>query len=332
MKLISYLPSVILWGVFLYAFGQDRSRYRNCVLLFAALCETLRVILLTIGERALTMGLVFVLFVLMLVPFFLIWNGIVMIRREGVSAAHILSLLLGIAVGVGEIATFLWYLAPHTLQPAEKAMQTLSAVVGLTVFYASLSFLMFMIYAVFLMIIPRRRDFDYVIVLGAGLRDGMVPTKLLSDRIDKAIKVYHQDPTAPYLVPSGGKGDDEKIPEAEAMKRYMLEKGIPEEKIIAEDASATTRENLANSKQIIEERGGGRYIAIVTSNYHVYRALRYARRIGLNCTGIGSHVAYYFWPSALIREYIAIHAEKKHALIFLAGWLLLMFIVLMPMM
>ena len=53
----------------------------------------------------------------------------------------------------------------------------------------------------------------------------------------------------------------------------------------------------------------------------MYRALRYCRKIGLKCTGIGSHVAFYYWPSALIREYIAIHCEPKHAVIFAAGWL-----------
>ena len=66
---------------------------------------------------------------------------------------------------------------------------------------------------------------------------------------------------------------------------------------------------------------GRKYTALVSSNYHVYRALRYCREVGLECTGIGSHVAFYYWPSALIREYIAIHAEKKHLILFLAGWL-----------
>ena len=62
----------------------------------------------------------------------------------------------------------------------------------------------------------------------------------------------------------------------------------------------------------------------MTSNYHVYRALRYCRKIGLKCTGIGSHVAFYYWPSALIREFIAINVEKKHLLFLLLGWVLFM--------
>ena len=104
------------------------------------------------------------------------------------------------------------------------------------------------------------------------------------------------------------------------MKRYLLEQGIPESDIIMEDKSATTLENLKFSKDIIDSREGRKYTALVTSNYHVYRALRYCRKVGLKCKGIGSHVAMYYWPSALIREYIAVHSEKKHAILFALGW------------
>ena len=68
----------------------------------------------------------------------------------------------------------------------------------------------------------------------------------------------------------------------------------------------------------------------MTSNYHVYRALRYCRRIGMDCTGIGSHVAFYYWPSALIREFIAIHTEKKHLFYLIGGWILTLAIVMIP--
>ena len=182
------------------------------------------------------------------------------------------------------------------------------------------------------MLIPQKRDFDYVIIHGAGLSGGEKLTKLLAERVDKAMLVYRKDPTPPYLIPSGGRGGDEKISEAEAMKRYMIENGIPEDHILAEDRSATTFENLTNSKKIIDARGGRRYTALVTSNYHVYRALRYCKKIGLQCTGIGSHVAFYYWPCALIREYVAVHAEKKHAVMLAAGWILVLAAVMIPLM
>ncbi|MBQ5340930.1 MAG: YdcF family protein, partial [Oscillospiraceae bacterium] len=166
------------------------------------------------------------------------------------------------------------------------------------------------------------RDFDYVVIHGAGLINGEKVTKLLSDRLDKAIDVYRKDPTPPKMIPSGGQGSDEKVSEASAMKDYLLEHGIPESDIIMEDRSTTTFENLRFSKEIIDSFDGRKYTALVSSNYHVFRAMRYARMIGLSCTGIGSHVAFYYWPSALIREYIAIHAEKKHLIMLIIGWLL----------
>ena len=134
------------------------------------------------------------------------------------------------------------------------------------------------------------------------------------------------------------RSSNEKIPdEAEKNSRirteiedYLKEKGIPEDKIILEDKSATTFENLRNSKAIIDAAEGNKYTALVTSNYHVYRALRYCRRIGMDCTGIGSHVAFYYWPSALIREFIAIHTEKKHLFYLIGGWILTLAIVMIP--
>ena len=195
-----------------------------------------------------------------------------------------------------------------------------TSIIIVTVVYGSISFVIFMLYSVFLMIIPRKRDFDYVIIHGAGLIDGEKVGKLLQDRLDKAIDVYRKDPTPPKLIPSGGRGSDENLSEAEAMKRYLLEQGIPEDDIIMEDQSTTTLENLQFSKSILDGFDGRKYIALVTSNYHVYRALRYCRRVGLKCKGIGSHVAFYYWPSALIREFIAIHTEKKHAIAFMLGW------------
>lgn len=331
---ILWTAAAAFWGVFTIMFSKDRSRYRNCAVLFLALLTTMEAVLLSGGPQAFRVAAIVIAIILFLVPEFLIWNGIVMIRRENASNANVLSLMLGIVILIGEIATLVLLLR-QVMMDKEGPLNQISEVpllillgISITVIYGSLSFLMFMIYSVFLMGIPRKRDFDYVIIHGAGLIDGERVSKLLADRVDKAIEIYRKDPTPPFMIPSGGQGGDEKVSEAEAMKRYLLEKGIPEEHIILEDQSKTTYENLANSKAIIEAREGRKYTALVTSNYHVYRALRYCRKIGLKCTGVGSHVAFYYWPSALIREYIAVHAEKKHALMFLAGWLVLMLPVL----
>lgn len=328
--LIFFLFSVCFWAVFLHCFQKDRSRYRNCYLLFLALLSMIPFILSLFGDN---MGsAVFAVFItvsvaLFIVPFFLIHNGIIMLRREGKHLSHLLSLALGAAILVGEAATVFLVVKYSTAFTLDRSFYrsgwfVAGSLISVTVIYGSMTFLIFMIYTLFLQIIPRKKDFDYVIIHGAGLLHGDQLSKLLRDRLDKAITVYRRDPTPPRIIPSGGKGADETVPEAEAMKQYLIGQGIPESDILPENASKTTLENLRFSKQILDGLEGRKYTALVTSNYHVYRALRYCRKIGLNCTGIGSRVAFYYWPSAMIREFIAIHAEKKHAVLFAAGWLL----------
>ena len=324
-----FLVAALFWLIFAVSFHLDRSRYRNCYLLFAALVVTELFILSLLGDYSLVVTIILlaiIFLVILIAPVFLIMNGIVMFRREGHSLANLLSFVFGIVIGVGELATFAAVLLPEFTVSWEPAgtifsLRALSMFVSISVIYVSICFVIFMIYCVFLQIIPRKKDFDYVIIHGAGLIDGEKMSKLLSQRVDKTIDVYQKDPTPPILIPSGGKGSDEKISEAEAMETYLLEKGIPAEKIIKEDQSKTTYENLVNSKKIIDEREGSKYTALVTSNYHVYRALRYCHKIGLKCIGIGSPVAFYYWPSALIREFIAVHSEKKRLIIFVLGWI-----------
>ncbi len=337
--LLSGTISLICWIVFQCCFRRDRSRYRNCYLLFFALVSSIPFLISLAGRHgeAAAGVLTEVIFIaLLIVPFFLIINGIVMIRREGRQIPHLLSLILGIIVLAGEIATESVVIA-HALTPAPDAARELhrsawflaGVMTSVTVVYGSMSFVIFMLYTLFLHILPKKKDFDYVIIHGAGLLQGGTVSPLLKDRLDKAVKIYRRDPTPPKMIPSGGKGRDENVSEAEAMARYLIEQGIPETDIIREDRSSTTLENLKFSKEILDSLGGRKYTALVTSNFHVYRALRYCRRIGLACTGIGSHVAFYYWPSALIREFIAVHMEKKHLAASVAGWLLCMAGVLM---
>lgn len=323
--------SLFCWLFFVLSFNYDRRRYRNCALLFIALVSTVPALCSLAGpdaSRVLYFCIIVFCIALLIVPFFLIHNGIIMIRREGRSLSTMLSLLLGLVIGFGEISTFLFLLWVENSGGSGRLVSTLehtaliNYLISVTVIYGSVAFLMFMLYSVFLMIIPPRKDFDYIIINGAGLLDGDRVPKLLQDRIDKAIDVYMSDPSPTIMIPSGGQGSDETVSEAEAMSRYMMDKGIPEYRIIKEDKSTTTMENLENCKKLIDRMEGRKYTTLVTSNYHVYRALRYCRKIGLDCTGIGSHVAFYYWPSALIREFVAIHSEKKHFIMLVAGWVL----------
>ena len=322
------VPCLLFWGVLAVSVSADRSRFRNCIYLLLAAASTAPLFCVLSGRHALgtARALSILIFaVLLSVPFVLIENGVIMYRKEGRSLANMLSLIMGILVGVGEMCFFLFFIFPIFWSDQNSDFITTGMKVllfiSLSVMYVSVVFVSFMSYTVLLQLIPRKRDFDYVIIHGSGLLRGREVSKLLADRIDKAIEVYEKDPTPPILIPSGGKGRDEEISEAEAMEQYLIEHGIPKDHIIREDRSTTTRENLIFSKKIIDERAADPYVALVTSNYHVYRALSLCDDIDLECTGIGAHVARYYWPSALLREFAAIMSKKKNLLIFIAGWL-----------
>ena len=322
------VPCLLFWGVLAVSVTVDRSRFRNCIYLLLAAASSAPLFCVLSGSHALgtARALSILIFaVLLSVPAVLIENGVIMYRKEGRSLQNMLSLIMGILVGVGELCFFLFFIFPIFWSDRNSEFITTGMKVllfiSLSVIYVSVVFVSFMSYTVLLQLIPRKRDFDYVIIHGSGLLRGREVSKLLADRIDKAIEVYEKDPTPPILIPSGGKGRDEEISEAEAMEQYLIEHGIPKEQIIREDRSTTTRENLVFSKKIIDERASDPYVALVTSNYHVYRALSLCDDIDLECTGIGAHVARYYWPSALLREFAAIMSKKKNLLIFIAGWL-----------
>ena len=329
---VSLLFMILCWNIFYFSFRHDRSKYRNCYLLFIALMSGLPCIINIAGkyDTPVVMFLVYIaMFGLLIIPYFLIYNGFVMMKKEGKHLSHLLSLFLGIIILLGELAiivniaiSFLTYNISSNEEIHSTGAYIFNLLFGMTTVYIAMSVMIFTIYILLLQIIPYRKNFDYIIILGSGLINGDKVSKLLKDRIDKAIEIYHKSENPPKLIPSGGKGSDETISEAEAIKRYLIAKEIPETDIILEDKSTTTYENLTNSKRIIDSFDGKKKTVLVSNNYHVYRALRYCRKIGFKCSGIGGHTAFYYWPCALLREYIAVHAEPKHAVILVIGWIM----------
>ena len=326
------LPTIFWVGLFWYSMYKDRSRYRNVVLLLLTGLSVLGFIYslfsFEVSGILVLITTVLVGLAFLILPFFLFVNGLYMIKREGRSLGNLLSFLLGLILIAGELSFFLWFFGLLVVPELGVNMSALVryspffAFFGLSSGYLSVTFVSFLLYCLFLQIIPHRRDFDYVIIHGAGIKKDGTVTKLLADRCDKAIEIYRKDPTSPYLVPSGGQGSDEVCSEAEAMRKYLVSQGIPEDKILLEDKSKTTMENVTFSKNLIEKRPGRKYTALVTSNYHIYRAMRYAKRAQLKAVGIGSRVAPYYYPSALIREFVAVHKERKHLILFAIGYLL----------
>ncbi len=123
---------------------------------------------------------------------------------------------------------------------------------------------------------------DYVIVLGAGV-NGTTPSLSLWERINAACEYLTANPDA-ICIASGGKGEGERISEAQCMFNELTKMGIPENRIWLEDRSTSTWKNIAFSMEVIEEKTGSRpkTVGIISSDYHMYRASLYAREAGLD--------------------------------------------------
>lgn len=175
-------------------------------------------------------------------------------------------------------------------------------------------------------------DKDCIIILGCWFRkDGTLPP-LLRGRVDRAIAFWkrQRDETGreAVLIPSGGQGRNETMPEAEAMRRYLVEQGIPEHLILKEDRSANTFENMANSKALIQERNLSGRTAFSTTNYHVFRSGVWANLAGLSAEGMGSRTKWWFWPNAFMRECIGLIVNRWKQEILLLVALIAFFIAL----
>lgn len=149
-----------------------------------------------------------------------------------------------------------------------------------------------------------KKTLDYLLILGAGLKGDQVSLTLAS-RMKVGIDYLNQHPKTKVIV-SGGKGSGEKISEAEAMEKYLLDKGIKPERIIKEENSTSTMENFRFSKRIVSKRLSNNEIMIVTSEFHIFRAKMLARRVGLTPFALASKTPYYLLPNVYLREYFAI--------------------------
>ncbi len=163
---------------------------------------------------------------------------------------------------------------------------------------------------------------DAIIILGCWFRpDGTLPP-LLRGRADRAIEYWRENREETgreaYFICSGGQGKDETMPEAEAIRAYLISRGIPEQRILTETKSKSTRQNLLFSRRVMEEHGLPLRCVYATTNYHVFRSGMLAARAGLDAEGISSRTKWWFWPNAFIRECAGLVANKwKQELILL---------------
>ena len=173
-----------------------------------------------------------------------------------------------------------------------------------------------------------RRAMDYLVILGCGIRPDGTPCPLLASRVDRAVSYAKElsigEERTVFFVPSGGQGPDEPVSEAQSMRDYLVSvHDIDPERIVMEDRSTTTRENMRFSREVIERHAGRDVselsVGFSTTNYHVFRGYVCAHNAGMDVEGMGSRTKYYFWPNAFLREFIGLLVAKWRMMLLLFG-------------
>lgn len=151
---------------------------------------------------------------------------------------------------------------------------------------------------------------DYMIVLGAGLKNGNQVSPNLKARLDKSLAILNLNPNL-LVVVSGGQGYDETIPEAQAMTTYLKEHGIPENQILQEDHSRSTYQNLKLSKEklnmlnLISDPSKQKGI-FVSQDFHMFRSQMIAKSLDLNVNGICGPTPFLLKINYMVREIPAV--------------------------
>jgi uncharacterized SAM-binding protein YcdF (DUF218 family) len=116
---------------------------------------------------------------------------------------------------------------------------------------------------------------DYLVILGARLH-GERMSLALQYRVEAALEYLQENPSTKVIV-AGGQGPGENITEAEAMSRYFLDRGIEQDRIVLENKSTSTYENLLFSRKLIKQND---QVVIVSNDFHLFRASMIAERVG----------------------------------------------------
>ncbi len=144
---------------------------------------------------------------------------------------------------------------------------------------------------------------DYVIVLGAQMKTSG-PSRALQYRLDEAIRYLNENPDAKVIV-SGGQGSDEPVSEAQGMYDYLVKKGISADRISKEDKSRNTFENLTYSARFLDQEKDS--VAVVTNNFHVFRAVKIAKKAGYgNVCGIAAKGEPFLQYNNMMREFFGV--------------------------
>lgn len=273
--------------------------------------------LLTTIQDDISMFLLFILPIAFILTILILISNLKLLKKEGKTWKNMLGTILGSFICIFTLTiTFLNIISTGVND---------NFYLFTNCFYNLLFMLILYFYSIFLSTIiisvkaaKKIPEFnkDYIIILGCKIRNDGTLTNLLKSRVDRAIEFakMQKDATGKDIifVPSGGKGNDEVIAEGEAIKNYLLQNGISKEKILVENKSKNTYENIKFSNELIKNQNTNAKIAFSTTNYHVFRTGILATEQNLEMEGIGAKTKRYYWINAFIREFVAtIVSEKK---------------------
>lgn len=316
------LTFIILISIFFLLYLTEKRRFLNVVALGLIGVYVIRLLmihypLLLPNDQGIIseMGIFIILasfpsimFILSIAMFF---NSKVLLEKEGRKVRNLMLAILGLSF----VMMMIWYVFVIFIQIENVLWHILFFYAFLIFGYTMFLYTSVLAYAILYHYTPIRYEPNYIIALGSGLIGDRVPP-LLASRLDEAVKQYKKYGERPFIIVSGGQGNDERISEAFAMKQYLINvHQIPPDKILEEDQSSNTEQNMSFSKKVMDHHAQGeKYRSIfVTNNFHVFRASIYAKKAELDAEGIGSKTAFYYVPNAFTREFIGLLEMYKWA-------------------
>lgn len=260
----------------------------------------------------------FILPIILILSFYCIITNIFLIKKEGFYFENLLGIIFGICVLLGALSSQIIYEFLKSIQLIDLNIYIKKFIdIGLNSILCY--FYCLTLSTLYCNIMAARHkphlDKDFIIILGAKIKNDGTLTPLVKARVDKAISFAKEQKEkngkSIIFIPSGGQGKDEIMSEAQAMKNYLIQNNINSEDIIIENESTNTLENITFSKQKIDKINKDGKIIFATTNYHVFRSGVIANKKGIDCEGIGSKTKWYFYTNALIREFFANLASQK---------------------
>ena len=258
----------------------------------------------------------------------LIVSNIALLRHESPRFQNLLGILLGLILtgaGAGTYAASRLLYRYDLSYDAMRAVTMIRNTVGLAFTYVECILLGTIICGLRAAKHVPAPDRDYILILGCCFRKDGTLTPLLKARVDKALDFWRMQKEktgkAAFIIPSGGQGRNESMPEAKAMSNYIAGTDIPSEYVLPEDQSVNTFQNMQFSKDIIDGKNpdsSAAKVCYVTTNYHVLRSGILANKVKLSAEGLGAKTKWWFWPNAFVRECAAFFSNRNMMILYLS--------------